>query len=249
MATILTIYWNVTLLSLCTGVEGLAWVKTKYARQSDDWPDVQFHFVASCVTADRGRAVRFSHGISNEVWEEYYLPIVDRDCWGIIPVTLRPRSRGYVRLQSADPFDYPIINPNYYADPYDIKVTIEGIKIALALGRTKAFRQFGTRFYDKPFPGCEGFPMWSDQYLECWVRSYSVTLAHTAGTCKMGPNGDPTAVVDPLLRVRGIRNLRVADSSIMPLVPSGNTNAVAVIIKLIFIHRLSFKFYGFFHRL
>lgn len=59
----------------------------------------------------------------------------------------------------------------------------------------------------------------------------SVTLAHTAGTCQMGPDSDPLAVVDPLLRVRGIKNLRVADSSIMPFVPSGNTNAAAVIIN------------------
>lgn len=60
-------------------------------------------------------------------------------------------------------------------------------------------------------------------HLKC-----SVTLAHTAGTCSMGPDSDPMAVVDPLLRVRGIINLRVADSSIMPFVPSGNTNAAAV---------------------
>lgn len=146
-----------------------------------------------------------------------------------MPVTLRPRSRGYIRLNSADPYDHPIINPNYYKDPYDIKVMVEAIKIALALGRTKALRKFGSTFYAKPFPGCEHLKMWSDDYWACWVRSYSVTLAHTAGTCKMGPDSDPKAVVDPKLRVRGIKNLRVADTSIMPIVPSGNTNAVAVI--------------------
>ena len=207
----------------------MAWLNTKYANPAIDWPDVQFHFVSSCVTADRGRAVRYSHGVSDHVWEEYYMPIVDRDCWSVMPVTLRPRSRGYIRLNSADPFDQPIINPNYYKDPYDLKVTIEGIKLALALSRTRPFRKLGSTFYSKHFPGCEHYKMYTDEYWACWVRSYSVTLAHTAGTCKMGPDSDPKAVVDPLLRVRGIRNLRVADTSIMPMVPSGNTNAAAVI--------------------
>lgn len=164
------------------------------------------------------------------------MPIIDRDCWSVMPVTLRPRSRGYIRLNSADPFDKPIINPNYYKDPYDLQVTIEGIKLALALGQTKPFKKLGSTFYSKPFPGCEQYQMFTDDYWACWVRSYSVTLAHTAGTVKMGPDSDPTAVVDPLLRVRGIKNLRVADTSIMPLVPSGNTNAAAVIQTLIFIN-------------
>ncbi|XP_046455625.1 glucose dehydrogenase [FAD, quinone]-like isoform X3 [Daphnia pulex] len=222
--------WGGTPLSMLGGVEGLAWLKTKYADANDDWPDVQFHFIGSCVTADRGRSVRYSHGVSDSVWEEYYLPIIDRDCWSVMPVTLRPRSRGYIRLNSADPFDKPIINPNYYSDPYDLAVTIEGIKLALQLSQTSAFKKMNSKFYDKPFPGCEGYPMGTDDYWACWVRSYSVTLAHTAGTCQMGPDNDPMAVVDPLLRVRGIRNLRVADTSIMPLVPSGNTNAAAIMI-------------------
>jgi glucose dehydrogenase (acceptor) len=154
------------------GVEGLAWLKTKYADANDDWPDVQFHFIGSCVTADRGRSVRYSHGVSDTVWEKYYLPIIDRDCWSIMPVTLRPRSRGYIRLNSADAFDKPIINPNYYSDPYDLAVTIEGIKLALQLSQTSAFKKMNRKFYDKPFPGCEGYPMGTDDYWACWVRSY-----------------------------------------------------------------------------
>ncbi|KAK4014877.1 hypothetical protein OUZ56_027387 [Daphnia magna] len=222
--------WGGTPLSMLGGVEGLAWLNTKYADPTDDWPDVQFHFIGSCVTADRGRSVRYSHGVSDAVWEKYYSPIMERDCWSIMPVTLRPKSRGYIRLNSADPFDKPIINPNYYDDPYDVKVTIEGIKLALQLSQTSAFRKMNSKFYAMPFPGCEGYRMGTDAYWECWVRSYSVTLAHTAGTCQMGPDSDPLAVVDPLLRVRGIKNLRVADSSIMPFVPSGNTNAAAIMI-------------------
>lgn len=58
----------------------------------------------------------------------------------------------YIRLYSADPYDKPLINPNDYQDPYDMEVTVESIKIALALSKTEAFRKLGTKFYDKPFP-------------------------------------------------------------------------------------------------
>ena len=105
---------------------------------------------------------------------------------------------------------------------------MEGVEIALAFSKTEAFQKLGTKFYDKPFPGCGHLPLWTDEYWACWVRSYTVSLAHTVGTCKMGPDSDPTAVVDPQLRLRGVKNLRIADTSVMPLVPSGNTNAMAV---------------------
>ena len=115
---------------------------------------------------------------------------------------------------------------------------IEGVKIALKLSQTPAFQRFGSRFYDKPFPGCEGFTMWTDprrktmltdEYLNCLIRQYTIPLYHIIGTCQMGPDWEPNAVVNPQLKVRGIRNLRVVDASIMPTIPSGNTNAMAVI--------------------
>ena len=79
-------------------------------------------------------------------------------------------------------------------------------------------------------PGCEGHRGWSDGYLECLARHYTSTGYHHVGTAKMGPSSDPTAVVDPRLRVHGVRGLRVVDASVMPLVPSGNTNAPTIMI-------------------
>ena len=216
-----------TPLSLFGGIEGLAYVKSKLA-PADDWPDIQFHFGPASDTSDDGLDVRVSHGVPDDIWNKYYQPIMNRDSWTILPVALRPKSVGYIRLNSTDPYDKPLINPNYYQDPYDLQVTIEAVKIALALSKTEAFQQFGTKFYDKPFPGCESYTMFTDAYWGCWIKSYSVSLVHTVGTCKMGPDSDPTAVVDPTLKVRGIKNLRVADTSIMPLVPSGNTMAPTV---------------------
>ena len=218
-----------TAMSLLGGVEGLAWVKSKYADPTDDWPDIQLHFGSGSEISDDGTAVRYAHGFPDEVWNEYYKPIVNRDSWTIFPLFVRPKSRGNIRLNSKDPYDKPLINPNYFSHPRDLEVTIEAVKFCLAISKTEALKAMGSRLYDKPFPGCEDKTLWTDEYWECWIKASSFTLAHTVGTCKMGPDSDPTAVVDPQLRVRGIKNLRVADTSIMPSVPSGNTNAPTVI--------------------
>ena len=219
-----------TAMSVLGGVEGLGFIKSKYADPNDDYPDLQLHFGSGSDISDDGASLRYAHGFTDEVWNEYYKPIVNRDCWTIFPYNLRPKSRGYIRLNSKDPYDKPLINPNYFSDPddHDIKVTIEAVKFSLALSKTEALKAIGSKFYDKPFPGCEDKTLWTDEYWECWIKASSYTLAHTVGTCKMGPDSDPAAVVDPQLRVRGIKNLRVADTSIMPSVPSGNTNAPTV---------------------
>ena len=219
-----------TPLSLFGGVEALAFVKSKLAL-ANDWPDIELHFGPGTDLSDDGKATRIAHGVPDDIWNSYYVPILGRDSWTILPAAMQPKSRGYIRLNSADPYDKPLINPNYYQDPHDLQVTIEAVKIALALSKTEAFQQFGTKFYDKPFPGCESYTMFTDAYWGCWIKSYSVSLVHTVGTCKMGPDSDPTAVVDPTLKLRGIKNLRVADIAIMPFVPSGNTMAPTVNIS------------------
>ena len=217
-------------LTMLGGVEGLAWVNTKYANKSDDWPDIEFHFVSGTPAADGGAQIKRAHGVTDFVWENYYEPIAFRDTWSVIPMLLRPRSKGYIRLNSADPYDKPLIYPNYLVDDQDVRVLIEGVKIGLALGETQSFKRLGTKFWAQPFPGCEHLPLWTDTYWACFVRHYSSTIYHPSGTCKMGPSWDKTAVVDPQLRVNGVRNLRVIDVSISPNVVSGNTNAPAIMI-------------------
>lgn len=213
-----------------SGTEGLAWVNTKYNDASIDYPDMQLQFIAGSVISDGGLTLRWNDGVKESVWDEYYQPIAYADSWQPIPIVLRPRSRGRIKLKSADAFDKPLIYANYFADAHDMKVMIEGMKIGLALSQTDAFQKFGSRFYDKPFPGCEHIPLWTDPYWDCFLRHYSTTLYHQAGTCKMGNSSDPGAVVDPQLRVYKISNLRVADASIMPTVVSGNTNAPTIMI-------------------
>ena len=212
------------------GYEAIAFVNSKYANQVDDYPDIQFHFIAKTPVSDGGTSIRINSGIRDDVWDRYYKPLKWFDTWQVIPILLRPKSVGTIRLAFNNPYASPLIDPKYFSEDQDIKVLIEGIKIALALAQTEAIQKLGTRFYDEPFPGCEQYTLWTDSYWECFSRQFTGTNYNPVGTCKMGPSNDPTAVVDPELRVYGIKQLRVVDGSIIPRIPSGDINAPIIMI-------------------
>uniref|UniRef100_A0A1A9VSG2 Glucose-methanol-choline oxidoreductase N-terminal domain-containing protein n=1 Tax=Glossina austeni TaxID=7395 RepID=A0A1A9VSG2_GLOAU len=212
------------------GVEGLAFVHTPYSNRSLDWPDIQFHMAPASINSDNGARVKKVLGLKESLYQEVYHPIANRDTWTIMPLLLRPRSRGWVRLRSTNPFQYPLINANYFDDPLDAKTLVEGAKIALRIANAKVFKQFGSKIWRKPVPNCKQHQFLTDAYLDCHIRTISMTIYHPCGTAKMGPAWDPEAVVDPRLRVYGIRGLRVIDASIMPTISSGNTNAPVIMI-------------------
>jgi len=217
-------------LTVLGGVEGLAWIPTKYENRSKDWPDIEYHFVSGSLGSDGGRQVRKVHGVGDEMWQ-MFRPLAFRDSWSIIPMLMRPKSRGNLRLRSANPYDKPIFNAGYFTDPRDIQVLVEAVKFALALAETNSFKKFGTRFWDQvPMPGCEHTELWTDEYWACICRHYTTTIYHYSGTAKMGPPEDPESVVNHELKVYGIRGLRVIDASILPKIPSGNTNAPTIMV-------------------
>ena len=135
-----------------------------------------------------------------------------------------PKSRGEIRLRSADPAAAPIIRANYLREQADVNSLVRGVHLARWFAEADAYADLRT---EEILPGAA---MKSDAALEAFVRRDSDTIYHGAGTCKMGPASDPAAVVDPSLRVRGVEGLRVADGSIMPQVVNAPTNAACVMI-------------------
>nr|WP_325168776.1 GMC family oxidoreductase N-terminal domain-containing protein [Paracoccus caeni] len=174
-----------------------------YADPAADRPDIQFHLgLGSGIEA--GVAAMPDGGVT------------------LNSAYLRPRSRGTVRLASADPLAPPLIDPNYWADPHDREMSIRGLKLAQEIMAGNALKPMLKR---EVLPG-------PDVQTEADYFAYACRNAktdhHPAGTCRMG--GDDASVLDPQLRFRGIAGLRVADASIMPRLNSSNTNAPTIMI-------------------
>ncbi|MQY10164.1 putative GMC-type oxidoreductase [Streptomyces sp. RB5] len=137
-------------------------------------------------------------------------------------VLLSPASRGTVRLASADPLAPPDIDPGYLTDPADLAVLAAGVRRAQQLYTAPSLAPYAG---DPIEPAAVEL---TDDELTAFVREQAETLYHPVGTCRMGD--DSGAVVDPALRVRGVTGLRVADASVMPLIPHGHTNAPTMMI-------------------
>jgi choline dehydrogenase len=166
-------------------------------------PDVQLHFlIFSADTA--GAALHTFPGFIVSVCQ------------------LRPESRGFVRIKSADPAEPPAIQPRYLTSQFDRDTLLAGMRLLQGIMRQPAMHRYVAEEY-KPAPSVT-----SDADLMAFARATSTTVFHPTSTCRMGP--DPTAVTDERLRVRGIGGLRVVDASIMPALVSGNTNAATVMI-------------------
>jgi choline dehydrogenase len=172
-------------------------------RAANGRPDVQLHFVPAQLD-DHGRNRLPGHGYTFHC------------------CVLRPKSRGRIRLASADPAAKVRIYANYLTEPDDAATLIAGLRLVREIAAASAFDRYRG---EELFPGAQ---VRSDAELLAAVRARAETIYHPAGTCRMG--SDAGAVVDPRLRVRGIEGLTVADASVMPTLLSGNTNAPTIMI-------------------
>lgn len=175
--------------------------RTRHAQ--GERPDIQFNIMPLSVDKPGEPLHRYS-GFTSSVWQ------------------CHPRSRGTVRIASADPMAPPRIAPDYFSDPHDKKVIVEGVRILRDIHNQPDFADLWKR---EVLPGSA---VESDADLFDFVSRTGGTVFHCSGTCRAGT--DDMAVVDPHLRVRGVDRLRVADASIMPQVTSANTNAASLMI-------------------
>lgn len=175
-----------------------------HSRGSGAVPDLQFHFLAGAGAEEGVPTVPSGSGITLNSY------------------TLRPKSRGTVRLRSPDPADLPIVDPNFLAEPEDAATSAEGVRISREIFRQPSLQKYIKRMH---VPGDEvTTPAGFTEY----ARRYGRTSYHPVGTCKMGV--DAMAVVDPRLRVHGLEGIRICDSSTMPSLIGSNTNAATVMI-------------------
>jgi choline dehydrogenase-like flavoprotein len=137
---------------------------------------------------------------------------------------LRPRSRGTVRLSSNDPGAAPLIDPNYWSDPYDRTMSIKGLRLAREILSQKALKRY---VQAEVLPGAD---LVTDEELFNYACDHAKTDHHPVGTCKMGLESDHSSVVSSDLRVIGLQGIRVVDASVMPRVPSCNTNAPSIMV-------------------
>lgn len=136
----------------------------------------------------------------------------------------RPESQGSIHIGSPDPLVAPKIRPNFLADPVDRASLVGGLRLVRRIGEANAFARYRSHEL-KPGGSCS-----SDEALLDFARSTGATTYHVMGTCKMGPAGDPMAVVSDRLAVHGLGGLRVVDASVMPTMPSGNINAAVLMV-------------------
>ncbi|MGC2518107.1 MAG: GMC family oxidoreductase N-terminal domain-containing protein [Burkholderiales bacterium] len=137
---------------------------------------------------------------------------------------LRPTARGYVRIQSSDPRAAPAINPRYLSTPEDRAVAAEALRLTRRIAAQPALARYAPEEF---LPGPK---LQSEEELAHAAGDIGTTIFHPVGTCKVGAENDPLAVVDSRLRVRGLGGLRVVDASIMPTITSGNTNSPTIMI-------------------
>jgi len=182
--------------------ESAAFIRSK---PGVDYPDIQFHFLPMAVRYD-GKAVAEGHGFQAHVGP------------------MRSASCGRVALRSADPREGPSILFNYMSHAGDWADFRHCIRVTREIFAQPVFDAFRG---DEIQPGAA---LQSDDELDAFIREHAESAYHPSCSCRMGAAGDPMAVVDPLCRVIGVEGLRLADSSIFPRIPNGNTNAPSIMV-------------------
>lgn len=215
-------------MSVAGGCEVVAFIDLKQPNAKDGHPELELLFQGGSLVSDP--LLRKNFGIRDDIYDKVYKPIEGQESFMVWPMLLLPKSKGRILLKDANPKSKPVLFSNYLNHPDDVNIIVDGVEKIIELMEQPALKKMGTRLYREPIPGCEHLEFASRDYWECQTRMFTFTIYHYSGTCKMGPSSDKAAVVDPRLRVYGIKGLRVIDASIMPEIPAGHTNAPTYMI-------------------
>lgn len=194
------------------------------------YPDIQYIFLGGPKKMIGYSEVLQNLGLKDDFIAQSLKANEEAETIQVGVTLLNPKSRGTVKLSSRHTTDDPIIDANYLDNAEDVETVLRGIRELLKLLSTENFKTHTGELYRFKIDECDEHEFNSDDYWRCYISYFSTTLYHPVGTCKMGPDSDPEAVVDPRLRVKGFKKLRVIDASIMPEIVSGNTMAPTIMI-------------------
>ncbi|CAL1545466.1 unnamed protein product [Lymnaea stagnalis] len=213
------------MLASPNGVEVVAFTNS-VTNSEKDWPDLQLQFKGMLHGESYGNML----GLSNETLSEISARRAFKEGMACFSSGLRPRSRGSLRLLNTDPRSQPLIDPNYLAYEEDVEVILTGVKLCKKLLDMPSMKQIEAVYAEGPTTACSGFLSGSDDYWRCMIRGRAQPVFSPVGTCRMGDVKQADTVVDPELRVKGLKALRVVDSSVIPSIISGATNIPTIMI-------------------
>lgn len=211
-----------------SGIEVVGFVRSGLEPEGSG-PDIQILLYNRPMDPDMLRLLDITVQGAAQLWGYDLLNDEPRSGYVLFAVLLHPRSRGEVLLDTVrSPLQPPWINPNYLAEKEDIEVLLRGIRVIQKLLNTTSLQQFKGRV--PTVEATSSYTYDSDNFWRWYIPHVTLTGHSPLGTCKMGGQHDPSAVVDPRLRLRGLKGVRVVDASVMPRAVSGDTYATSVMI-------------------
>ena len=213
-------------IATISGLEATLFYSSKLS--IDDRPDLQFLYAGGAGTPEFFYPFNLDPAILDEFFGSHIKKDESKSGFVIVPIALHPKSKGEIRLNAGKPQELPIISPNYLDDLDDVEVFLDAVRLVQKIVNASVYQNFSLT--NIATTAKTPYKSDSDDFWRWYIRHVAVTCYHPVGTCRMGREDDPEAVVTPRLRVKGVGNLRVVDASVMPEVPSGNTNVPTIMI-------------------